>query len=331
MIRYIQDLIPKRYVGPIGRFIRFEVDHPGFENYEWQGTMSGIFEATVAIDSTSHRLPRRLQVCSPRITNEHGEANRQYKARSMFTPSLIYRYQAPTRQNIENIKNSVLWISHPRKFNDPFDCAEAMVFNRSNEVRANTFYDGFLNFNDLQMMQFVGGLVEEDSVADEPDSVSPSEFYLRQHLKPFRGITCFSEVPKHLLMWSHYADSHKGFCLEFATGFSPFCDQLHKVVYQNVLPTTVPSEREPGNLDCLRRFLLVKARVWSYEKEWRIVSEMSDTTIAYPRAAIKRILVGAKASVRTHNALKKAVASRPIEVVRLKLAIDKFRLEESLP
>lgn len=247
----------------------------------------------------------------------------------MSTPSLIYRYQAPKRRNIENVKNNVLWLSRPARFNDPFDCAEALVHDRPGEVKADILYDAFLNFDDSQMMEFAKTLVQEERLAKEPESVSPSNVYFRQQLKAANGVTCFSELSKHLLMWSHYAESHKGFCLEFSTEFAPFCDQLYKVTYRNAMPTILPSEREFGNVADLRRFLLIKARVWSYEKEWRLVSELSNTTIEYPREALKRIFVGARATARTVNALKRAVDSQRIEIVRLKLANDRFRLEES--
>lgn len=35
-------------------------------------------------------------------------------------------------------------------------------------------------------------------------------------LKPF-GCCSFSTNPKNLLMWSHYADEHKGLCIEYRT------------------------------------------------------------------------------------------------------------------
>ena len=246
----------------------------------------------------------------------------------MSPPSLTYRYQAPKLRNIENIKNNVLWLSHPSRFNDPFDCAEAMLHDRPGEVKSDIFYDALLNFDDSQIMEFAKCVVEGEQLAKDPESVSPMDVYFRQKLKTAGGITCFSELPKHLLMWSHYADSHKGFCLEFSTKFAPFSNHLYRVVYENAMPTITPSERQIGSAVDLRRFLLTKARVWSYEKEWRIVSESSNTTIEYPPEALKRILVGAKATTRTVNALKRAVDTRRIEIVRLRLANDRFRLEE---
>jgi len=97
------------------------------------------------------------------------------------------------------------------------------------------------------------------------------------------------------------------------------------------MPAIVPSERESGDVADMQKFLLIKARVWSYEKEWRVVSELSNTTMAYAPDALKRVIVGANATTRTVNALKRAVETERIEIVRLKLANDRFRLEELPP
>lgn len=48
----------------------------------------------------------------------------------------------------------------------------------------------------------------------------------------------FSRVPLERLMWAHYADSHRGFCLEFE--FPDDTTELHKVLYVDRLPYAAP-------------------------------------------------------------------------------------------
>lgn len=246
----------------------------------------------------------------------------------MSTSARVYRYQAPKKRNIQNVEANLLWLSHPSRFNDPFDCAEAMIYSRPAEVKSDIFYDAFLNFNDVQMMEFAQDLVAAERSAENPDLVLPKNVYFHGQLSAANGVTCFSELSNHLLMWSHYADSHRGFCLEFSTDYPPFREQLFQVSYETRMPTVVPSERDFGKLFDLRGFILIKAREWQYEKEWRIVSSLSNTTIAYPPEALKRILIGAKATTRTVNALRRSVEGRPVIIVRLQLSDNRFRLEE---
>lgn len=44
---------------------------------------------------------------------------------------------------------------------------------------------------------------------------------------------CVSENPLSNLMWSHYADSHNGFCIKFKSDFL----KVDKVTYQKQIPS----------------------------------------------------------------------------------------------
>ncbi|CQR75198.1 hypothetical protein SOV_37020 [Sporomusa ovata DSM 2662] len=39
-----------------------------------------------------------------------------------YFPNLLYKFYAPTSDNILDIKNKRLWMAHLSSFNDPFDC-----------------------------------------------------------------------------------------------------------------------------------------------------------------------------------------------------------------
>jgi hypothetical protein len=67
----------------------------------------------------------------------------------------------------------------------------------------------------------------------------------------------------NLLMWSHYADNHKGVCLEFSLRNAVMCGALRCEYTREFPPMKAYSEDEA---DCLR-ILLAKADVWSYERE----------------------------------------------------------------
>ena len=80
------------------------------------------------------------------------------------------------------------------------------------------------------------------------------------------GILCFSSVPDSMLMWSHYADAHRGIVLELEVS------GLQEVVYSE--PPTIgevaASLRNPtwGMPSDNSMFYLRKRQDWSYEKEW---------------------------------------------------------------
>jgi hypothetical protein len=88
------------------------------------------------------------------------------------------------------------------------------------------------------------------------------------------GLFSLSEVSDHALMWSHYADSHKGICLQLMlhTAHPPY-----QVSYSNARPQFLYQDVKESTRD-YERFartvmstLTTKAAYWAYEKEWRCI------------------------------------------------------------
>lgn len=84
-----------------------------------------------------------------------------------------------------------------------------------------------------------------------------------------------------MLMWSHYANYHKGFCLEYDLENIPYGDFRSRCLYPVIYSDTLMDATEHiihGNDDkrfvnelYLSKAALVKASDWKYEKEWRLV------------------------------------------------------------
>ena len=78
-------------------------------------------------------------------------------------------------------------------------------------------------------------------------------------------ICSFTTDKDNLLFWSHYANSHKGICIEFDASIMPIAF-AYKVEYSEKYPQITypipPDERafKPA---------LVKAKAWEYENEYR--------------------------------------------------------------
>jgi len=125
------------------------------------------------------------------------------------------------------------------------------------------------------------------------------------------GILSLSEAPDHHLMWSHYADNHRGFVLGLDESHS-FFDQrrspadefyhLRKVVYR--MPIAHETLMRLDGTDVF----LVKRPEWSYEREWRMLVPLeaadlvADTTAGQvhlfnlPPSAVTEVILGAMAS-----------------------------------
>lgn len=92
-----------------------------------------------------------------------------------------------------------------------------------------------------------------------------------------RGVCCFSESFKNPLLWSHYADQHRGVCIGYGLDRKPK-PEMHKVLYggsrtvkSSLVAQAILEEDEKAVAALDRDVLLRKAPEWRYEKEWRLL------------------------------------------------------------
>ena len=108
------------------------------------------------------------------------------------------------------------------------------------------------------------------------------------------GVLCLSAVRDNILMWSHYADSHGGICLEF-DGCFEFFAQTHEVMYPPVRPRINPFRQSQDEM--MEAALLTKAEYWRYEQEWRLVQNMHGPGVYhFPPEAFTGVILGAQIS-----------------------------------
>lgn len=110
------------------------------------------------------------------------------------------------------------------------------------------------------------------------------------------SVSCFSEENDNMLMWSHYADSHKGFCLEFDTNYDPFT-KMFPVTYSEDIPEIDANKiinNSDNNLETIKVNLLHKYIDWEYEKEWRVLHKEKTTSFCYKTNALTGVYFGTK-------------------------------------
>ena len=111
------------------------------------------------------------------------------------------------------------------------------------------------------------------------------------------GIFCMTHPNQkdNILMWSHYANHHTGFCLEFKTANVFFGKAMPLERYYSAERPCVNfiEPLEPKIVDAL----LTKAKGWEYEEEWRIFDhEKGPGTQTYPPEALKSVILGCRIS-----------------------------------
>ncbi len=172
--------------------------------------------------------------------------------------------------------------------------------------------------------------------------VSDKEIFVNPLIKSFleeihseRGILCFSETAEDSVLWSHYADGHRGVAFEVDHFLDP--DRVGKVKYSNKLPLVDVKRlhQKEGVNEYLEELLKVlplrKARGWEYEKEYRVYIDISkcETSgghyfLEIPENFLTRVILGVRCEI-DENYVRRALKNaglKDTEVVRAKM--DKY-------
>ena len=204
-----------------------------------------------------------------------GDQEISFTVEERSTPEFLYKYCKLDQKNKKNLQriftHNELHFSSPQQFNDPFDCRVQASFDATdddwedylNRVLKDRHPEGDFDERQAFVSQLIRVGWREDPgtkqkiVNDVQDAVNKI------------GVFCLSEVRDNILMWSHYADGHRGFCLQFhiKPEAYPFGELLFKVEYASSYPEINIMR---GREDQTRKVLWTKSDFWKYEKEWRI-------------------------------------------------------------
>jgi len=173
--------------------------------------------------------------------------------------------------------NPKLRITQRISLNDPFECLPtteqvARLYDRIFKAYQDNGFD--VKGNDL-----IGNQIR----------TSDSNFqYQYTHLFNKYGIVSLSSTYDNLLMWSHYTNQHKGIVIELDIKKLGLANKIcHSLI--STKNTTQPQKVRYNNnreivdlnsnsFNYLFDAFFVKSKQWKYEKEYRIVGQLTDST-----------------------------------------------------
>ena len=215
----------------------------------------------------------------------------------------LHRYHSADEYFFDSLKDNYLWFSNPENFNDPYDCNMDFDFENTYE-ELETFFSEINNLPEYKSLK----KSENDLKIQIAECVNNPELlgkrYRDQRMIEVEkiGVCCFSESDQKLLMWSHYADKHKGVCLSFDINedIQLFSSHPYAVEYPPRYPT-INAIRERG-LFKLRHFAFAtKSLEWFYEQEVRIIRDDRFPPyrgkVEFNKKALKTIKFGYKSSI----------------------------------
>jgi len=238
----------------------------------------------------------------------------------------FYRYRALNNETALNyleqtIRSNELFFPKASSFNDPFDCRPVFSFD-SNEEEMKRYLKrvtakNMRGANRLERRSQESGALRRFQETKARKRLIQTNLH---HITEKVGILCLSELADDILMWSHYADSHRGVCLEFDAQ-SDFFARAQSVKYQLDRPILNPILDSPARMAVSA--LLTKAEHWAYEKEWRIVEyEKGPGVYHFPPSALTGIIFGSQISETLVSTISSWVTKRPHELKLRRASID---------
>jgi len=210
-------------------------------------------------------------------------------------PAKLYKYGSKTKSGYlrEILLGNKIYCSSPFDFNDPFDCRPRVVVGKTKqEIRnAEKVIEGILykrtnlnrNLRRAEARRLIKKIQKSENLTDAYKS-----------LLSRAGVYCLSAKKVNLLMWAHYGDKHKGYCLEFSTEpEGSFFNSAEEVRYKRNYP--VVKIFTADKLDWGKESFLTKSTAWEYEEEWRLTSKQPGH-INFPPEMLVGVILGCRMS-----------------------------------
>lgn len=195
----------------------------------------------------------------------------------------LFKFRKIDKYLLKSLINSDIYFARPKNLNDPFDCRVDILNAFENAIKRIPPQEAE-RFKKIRVM---------------------SEFFSKLQLdREQLGVCSFSLELNNSLLWSHYADNHRGICLTYSFpeeffinnssdilgissvdyGINPLSDWF----VQNALNH---SSFNDFGMSLLKKALTVKDKIWDYEKEVRIIRRTEGEYII-DKSYLKQICFG---------------------------------------
>jgi hypothetical protein len=242
---------------------------------------------------------------------------------------ILYKYYPINLNTIRSLAVRGLWCHYPSEMNDPLECLAGFPVNISDED-----IQGFLK----RLSSLDPGRARR---LDQAYRNGNRMFFesLRDNLIKHYAFCSLSERPDDLLMWSHYADQHRGLVIgiDFSDDINghlikvQYADSAVAIPIDDSLTVFDPSlDETAGKLAVcnMLRNITTKASCWQYEGEWRIWRK-SPQYYKYTSASVASVFIGVRCPPEICSAMTKLLDYLPDDFIyrQMELKYDPIRLE----
>jgi hypothetical protein len=252
----------------------------------------------------------------------------------MSIPPILYKYRDWDNVFQKRIlTHNEICLSSYEKFNDPFDTSLPFTY-KENEITYESMFNKLYALERQRSPWMQPSELEKQCNAQlDNQGIHDTLFWLKKEYEKSKdslqyGIFSLATHNDNLLMWSHYANSHRGLCIGFDINLLERVSlgHLKKVTYSNEF-------YQIGINDEIKEFdnlFLLKSDHWAYEDEFRIIKRGSaNEIITFPDDAIRKIIIGLKTPENHKSEILKLAYQKfsAAEICFCQLNSSKFELD----
>lgn len=312
-------------------------------------------------------------------------------------PKKLFRYRACTGYTFDALLSDKTFFNPPISFNDPYDCLSYVdtakvksllteidpnnivkqvneIFNSTHFIEENFspnilpavqfVYNGIKKFSDAERISAIEklspGVVDYERMKEWfSNAIEANRQVNLKHSRQETFIACFSEKIDSLLMWAHYADSHKGFAVEYDTSeivaLSNKCaickdkEKCASIHFLDLFPVLYSKERYDAteyDIETLKsrlqesfgvgspfctpdKLFSIKSNTtkgidWAYEKEWRLIYSCTSNHPEEKSVTLKpkAVYLGSQISAGNERIIRKLIDGKGLTVYKMFVNVE---------
>lgn len=244
----------------------------------------------------------------------------------------LYKYMSNLDYIKEAIKDKTLHMSHPDTFNDPFDCGFVLTTESIlklscmpnlifklispflDELERNKFVKLIKRDNSYKLIQNIVSILLKEVFNENPkmdfnalEMLIYMQFKVNNYLLGGKSVqfennlkvACLSMTKSSFPMWAHYANNHKGICLEYDAKDVELSD-INNVPKDTMIKVQYQKNYKTDDIENYYR-VFYKSNQWEYENEVRIVCQMHGDKLRFP--FLKTVILGVNTPQETKTEL----------------------------
>lgn len=217
----------------------------------------------------------------------------------------LYKYKEVNKNTLSILRNCEIYFASPSQLNDPYDCRIGIKESLESAYDSSAVIRHYVDNGSslLNLWENMDGDIENS------------------------GILSLSEQPANTIMWTHYANEHKGICLGFFFPHKWICDPEQLMIggsivhyhennpfislihncYKDNYENGSPPPWEDVWPQMMINGLVTKTEDWAIEQEYRVIRK-EPGLVPFSPESLKEVIFGLHTSEEDRQSIEDILA-----------------------